>query len=102
MPIQITVTGDLHIHIADPDQIVHPILAALAQTKGAIMAQLDDKLAELKAAVDTNSAKLAVLITDFENAGSLTPEQQTALDALKAEVVGNSDAIDAADPNAAV
>jgi len=102
VPIQITVTGDLHIHVNDPDAVTTPILAALAQTKGAIMAQLDDQLAELKAAVDTNSAKLAVLITDFENAGSLTPEQQTALDALKAEVVGNSDAIDAADPNAAV
>ena len=102
MPIQITVTGDLHIHIADPDAIVQPILAALAQTKGAIMAQLDDQLAELKAAVDTNTAKLATLITDFEAAGTLTPAQQSALDALKAEVVGNSTAIDAADPNAAV
>lgn len=102
MPIQITVTGDLHIHLNDPDAIIQPILAALAGAKGEIMSQLDDQLAELKAAVDTNSAKLAVLITDFENAGSLTPEQQAALDALKAEVVGNSDAIDAADPNAAV
>lgn len=98
----ITVSGDLHLHTVDLDSIITPIVAALAQTKGAIMAQLDDQLADLKAAVDTNTSKLAVLIADFEAAGSLTPAQQSALDALKAEVVGNSDAIDAADPNAAV
>jgi uncharacterized coiled-coil protein SlyX len=62
------------------------------------MAELDDRLAELKAVADTNSGKLAHLITDFENRGPLTDDQRAALDALKAEIVGNSDAIDAADP----
>lgn len=98
----ITVSGDLHLHTVDPDAITAPILAALAHTQGAIMSDLDDRIADLKAAVDTNSAKLATLITDFEAAGTLTADQQTAFDALKAEVVGNSAAIDAADPNAAV
>lgn len=62
------------------------------------MAELDDRLADLKAVADTNTGKLARLITDFENKGPLTDDQRAALDALKAEIVGNSDAIDAADP----
>lgn len=100
MTITVTITGPVHIHQIDPDLIVQPILAALAGAKGDIMTLLDDQLTDLKAALDTNSAKLATLIADFEAAGTLTPAQQSALDALKAEVVGNSDAIDAADPNA--
>jgi uncharacterized coiled-coil protein SlyX len=80
-------------------------LAAIKRVLGIIhreqehdMAELDDRLADLQAAEDTNTAKLARLITDFEAAGTLTPDQTAALDALKAEIVGNSDAIDAADP----
>lgn len=66
------------------------------------MAELDDRLAELAAAEETNTAKLATLIADFESApGTLNDAQRAALDALKAEIVGNSAAIDAADPNAA-
>lgn len=64
------------------------------------MSEIDDRIADLQAAEDTNTGKLARLITDFESKGELTDEQRAALDALKAEIVGNSDAIDAADPEA--
>ena len=65
------------------------------------MAELDDRLAELQAAEDTNTASLARLIADFEAApGTLNDAQRAALDALKAEIVGNAAAIDAADPAA--
>jgi len=100
--VHITVAGPVTVNHVDYDHITRIIQAALAHTEGDIMSQLDDKLAEIQAVETTNSAKLATLIQDFENAGSLTDAQTAALDALKNEIVGNSAAIDAADPNVPV
>jgi peptidoglycan hydrolase CwlO-like protein len=99
-PLQLTFTGSPTINIGLSAQELAAILAGINHLE-THMSELDDRLADLKAATDTNTAKLATLIADFEAAGTLTPAQQAALDALKAEVVGNSAAIDAADPNAA-
>lgn len=94
--------------VIEPDHEVHRRLARIERALGIIhqeeeqhMGEIDDRLADLKVVADTNSGKLARLITDFESKGELTDDQRAALDALKAEIVGNSDAIDAADPNTA-
>jgi hypothetical protein len=62
------------------------------------MSELDDRLDDLAAAEDSNTAALARLIADFEGAGNLTDDQRAKLDALKQHIVDNQAAIDAADP----
>ena len=101
VPISLTFTGNPVINIGASAEELAAVLAGINHLE-THMSELDDRLADLKAVTDTNTAKLATLIADFEAAGTLTPAQTAALDALKAEVVGNSAAIDAADPNAAV
>ena len=102
MPIQITVTGDLHIHVSDitADQITTPILAALATTQGAIMSDVDVALAAITAEFDTFKTDLDRELTDFGNlvAGHLTVEQQAAFQALTDKFAAATAAVDAADP----
>lgn len=87
----------------DAAAIITPILAAIAAsttTTGARMSQLDDEISQIQAAEAGQTASLARLITDFENAGTLTPAQQDALDAIKQHLVDNQTQIDAVDPAA--
>lgn len=99
----VTITGP--VNLFDPTSITQPILAAIAAsqaTTGAHMSELDDRLADIQATEDSNTADIARLITDFENAGSLTADQVAKLDALKQHLLDNQAAIDAADPAAPV
>ncbi len=95
--------GELHIIVIDAAPILKDLSTIKTELRKLVrhMSALDDRLADLQAAEDTNTAKLATLLADFENAGTLTDAQTAALDALKNEIVGNSASIDAADPNAA-
>ena len=89
----------------DASAITAPILAALAAstaTTGAHMSELDDRLADLQATADGNTAAIARLVADFEAAGSLTDAQRAKLDALKQHLLDNQATIDAADPAAPV
>jgi hypothetical protein len=102
VPIQITVTGDLHIHLADltADQITTPILAALASAKGAIMTDVDDALATVTAEFDTLRADIDRELADFlaAHGGTMSAETRAAFDALSAKFASATSAVDAADP----
>ncbi len=87
--LTLTFTGNPTINIGlTEDQVQAVITAALE----ASMTAVDDALAAIGSSVDELVKDVQRLIALFEAAGSLTPEQQAAVDALKAK----TDAIDAA------
>lgn len=85
--------------VAQLDRIERHLVALRVQ-EGIAFMEIDDRLADLAAAEDTNTSKLARLIADFESRGTLTDDQRAAFDAIKSEIVGNAASIDAADPEA--
>jgi hypothetical protein len=86
----------IHVHGRDDTAI----LAAIADLKGALMSELDDRLAEVTAQFDTFRADLDRELADFGKtvAGTLTADQQAAFNALSAKFTSAQAAVDAADP----
>jgi hypothetical protein len=103
--ITITVAGDLHIHPqANPQEIIQPILAAIAEAEGNIMtdfhAEMGALLDQVVAAVDTLDTDLARELADFASALSpkLTQEEKDRFAALTQRLVDFNANIDAVDP----
>jgi hypothetical protein len=87
--LNLTFTGNPVINIGlTEDQVQAVITAALE----ASMSAVDDALATIGTSLDELVKDVQRLIALFEAGGNLTPEQQAAVDALKAK----TDAIDAA------
>lgn len=90
--------GSVNIAITQDAAAILAAITASTATTGARMSQLDDRLAEIQTIEDSNTADLARLIADFENAGTLTADQTAKLDVLKQHLLDNQASIDAADP----
>lgn len=87
-----------------PAEIIRRLdrIERLVTAEGRKIMELDDILADIATQEDSNTADLARLLADFENApGTLTDAQRTALSALKQHLVDNQASIDAADAPAA-
>lgn len=76
-------------------------LDALIQRMEIDMSELDAELTDIETAEAAEHADIERVITDLEakdQAGTLTDDERTRLEALKAEIAADTAAIDAADP----
>jgi len=88
-PIQFSFPGAVTINIGFTAEQVQQLITVAMEAR---MTAIDDALAAIGSSVDELVKDVQRLIALFEAGGNLTPEQQAAVDALKAK----TDAIDAA------
>lgn len=90
------------VHISDEARqflahLIRPVVSGLTRLE-THMSAVDDALATIGSSVDELVKDVQRLIDAFTSAGTLTPEQQAAVDALQGKLTAIDDAVEAVTP----